>query len=204
VLLKLSIDFVMASFQLSVDLLMASDGEAHARDDDYEDKCNQDKKQGQKLIRQSFNAEREAGRQQEERSRSNAERQRKKSCTEPTDQRCDYDCRKEGDVINAHDIRIDGEPECRGNCGTCESKGVGPDRSRPQGIVAALAFRPGFRAFSAKRDDRRLVAHFFTNGLRSGKGIGFADRPVGVCGASPSGALGQSGDLAAVPFKTAR
>jgi hypothetical protein len=72
VLSQLSVDFLMSSFQPSVDLLMVLDGEAHARDDDYEDKCNQDKKQGQKLIRQRFNVEREAGRQYEERSRSNA------------------------------------------------------------------------------------------------------------------------------------
>jgi hypothetical protein len=52
-------------FQLSVDPQMALDGEAHAPNDDYEDKCNQDKKQGKKHIRQIFNVEREAGRQHE-------------------------------------------------------------------------------------------------------------------------------------------
>ena len=117
-------------FQLSIDPQMALDGEAHTPNDDYEDKCNQDKKHGKQIIKQIFNVEREAGWQYEKRSCSNAEHKRKKPCTEPTDQRCDYDCRKEGDVLNAHDIRIDGEPECRANRGTRESKGVGPDGSR--------------------------------------------------------------------------
>jgi hypothetical protein len=47
------------------------------------------------------------------------------------------------------------------NCGTRESKGVGPDRSRPQLNRTTGAW-----------------LRFFTNGLRSGKGHWSADRPV--------------------------
>src|SRR5215831_20892107 len=46
-------------FQLSVDAPMAFDGEARAPNDDYENKCNQDKQRGKKHIRQIFDVERE-------------------------------------------------------------------------------------------------------------------------------------------------
>jgi hypothetical protein len=120
-------------FQLSVDALMAFDGVAHAPNDDYDGKCNQYKQQGSEQVRQIFNVERKAGRQYEERRRSDAKQEAKKACTKPADKRCDYDRRKERDVLNALDIRMDGEPYCQGNRGTRESKGVGPDGSRPQG-----------------------------------------------------------------------
>jgi hypothetical protein len=119
-------------FQLSVDAPMAFDSVAHAPDDDYDGKCNQYKKHGNKYFRYIFNIERVDERQYEERRRRGAEREAKKACAKPTDKRCDYDSRKEREVVNARDIRIDREPYCRGNRGTRESKAVGPNGSRPQ------------------------------------------------------------------------
>jgi hypothetical protein len=97
-------------FQLSLDAQMTFDGEAHAPNDDYDGNCNQYKKQGNELISQIGNVERKAGRQYEERRRADAKHEAKKTCTNPAGKRYDYDRRKECDVLNALDIRIDGEP----------------------------------------------------------------------------------------------
>jgi len=89
---------------------MAFDGEAHAPNDDYERKCNQYKKQGSEQVRQISDVERKAGRQYEERRRDDAQQEAKKARAKPTDKRCDYDGRKERDVLNALDMGVDGEP----------------------------------------------------------------------------------------------
>jgi hypothetical protein len=112
---------------------MAFDGEAHAPNDDYDGKCNQYKKQGDKQFGHILNIKRVDGRQYEERRRYDAEHEAKKARTKPTDKRCDDDRRKERNVLNALDIRMDGEPYSRRNRGTRKSKGVGPDGSWPQG-----------------------------------------------------------------------
>src|SRR5262249_45087324 len=119
--------------QLSVDALMAFNGEAHAPNDDYEGKCNQYKKQGSEQIRQISNVERKEGRQYEERRRGDAKQEAKKARTKPTDKRYDHDRRKECDVLNALDMLMDGKPYYGGERSTCESKCVGPGGSRPQG-----------------------------------------------------------------------
>jgi hypothetical protein len=58
----------------------------------------------------------------------------KKACTEPADQRCDYDCGKERDELGAYKIWINCEPQGRGNHNghEGEGEGVGSDRSRQQ------------------------------------------------------------------------
>jgi hypothetical protein len=63
-------------------------------------------------------------RQHEDIDRSGTEHDGKNAGTEPTDQRCDHDRGKERDVLNPHHIRIDGDPQRRGNPGAQESESI--------------------------------------------------------------------------------
>jgi hypothetical protein len=88
-------------------------------------------RRGQDIAR-LVNVERQAGRKREKCGRSNAEHHGKKAGTQSTDQRCDYDRRKERSKLKAMNIRIDGQPQRRGEPNGHESEQVGPNGSRPQ------------------------------------------------------------------------
>ncbi len=74
-------------------------------------------------VTRLFNVERQAGWKHKKRSRSNAEHHGKKPGTHPG---------KERDERKALNIRINGQPQGRGNPNGHESEQVGPNGSRPE------------------------------------------------------------------------
>jgi hypothetical protein len=121
-----------AVFQLAAEPSVAFNGKAHPSYEDHRGKSRQNKQQQGEHFAWMLNVKRPAGRQHEKISRGSAEDDAKKASSEAADQSCDDDRGKERNVLNAHNIWINGDPQCQGKRSGQESEGIGPDGSPPQ------------------------------------------------------------------------